>query len=98
MEYAVLAINSIAIYKFTHSDRAKTHSVINEYNRGTREGEQSEIGKYCGGFLGGFGVCTGTVQRTSYDGYLGQNIDSYGGREFDVIPIVYPATKDVWPR
>jgi hypothetical protein len=77
--------------------RQMAHSVINEYNRRTREGERFEIGKYYDGFLGGFEVCIGAVPRSAYDEYFGQNIDFYGGREFDVVQIVYPTTTGVWP-
>jgi hypothetical protein len=77
--------------------RPMAHSVINEYNRRVREGERFEIGKYYAGFLEGFEVCIGAVPRSAFDEYFGQNIDFYGGRELDVVQIVYPTTKGVWP-
>lgn len=78
-------------------NRPMAHSVINEYNRRTREGERFKIGKYYDEFLGGFEVCIGAVSRSAYDEYFGQTTDFYDGRKFDVIQIVYPTTKGVWP-
>jgi hypothetical protein len=73
------------------------HSVVNEYNRRVREGERFEIGKYCGGFLGGFEIYIGAVPLSVYDEYFGQDIDFYGGRGFEVLQVIYPTTKGVWP-
>lgn len=77
--------------------RPMAHSVINEYNRRIRNGERFEIGQYYDGFLGGFEVCFVAVPRSAYGEYFGQNIDFYGGPQFDVVQIAYPTTKGVWP-
>jgi hypothetical protein len=66
------------------------HSVVNEYNRRVREGERFEVGKYYDGFLEGFEIRIGAVS-------FGQDIDFYGGRGFQVLQVIYPTTKGVWP-
>ena len=77
--------------------RPMAHSVINEYNQRVREGERFEVGKYYGGFLGGFDICIGAVPLSAYDDYFGQDIDFYGGRDFQVLQVIYPTTQGVWP-
>ncbi|WP_304012173.1 DUF4262 domain-containing protein [Methyloversatilis discipulorum] len=77
--------------------RPMAHSVINEYNSRVREGERFEVGKYYSGFLGGFDICIGAVSLSAYDDYFGQDIDFYGGRNFQVLQVIYPTTQGVWP-
>lgn len=45
--------------------RPVAHSVVNEYNRRTREGERFEVGKCYDGFLEGFEVCISAVPRSA---------------------------------
>ena len=73
------------------------HSVVNEYNNRVRRGERFEVGSYYGGFLEGFDVYIGAVPHSVYSDYFGQNIDFYGGRDFEVLQVVYPTTKGIWP-
>lgn len=73
------------------------HSVINEYNSRVRDGEIFEVGKYYSGFLEGFDICIGAVPLSVYDDYLGQDIDFYGGRDFQAVQVIYPTTEGVWP-
>lgn len=77
--------------------RPMAHSVINEYNSRVRDGERFEVGKYYSGFLEGFDVCVGAVPVSVYDDYFGQDIDFYGGRDFQVVQVIYPTTKGIWP-
>ena len=77
--------------------RPMAHSVINEYNNRVREGERFEVGKYYEGFLEGFEIYIGAVPPSVYSDYFGQNIDFYDGRDFQVLQVIYPTTKGVWP-
>ncbi len=77
--------------------RPIAHSVVNEYNKRVREGERFAVGQYYGGFLEGFEIYIGAVPKSVYDDYHGQNIDFYGGRDFEVVQVIYPTTKGVWP-
>jgi hypothetical protein len=73
------------------------HSVVNEYNSQVRAGERFEPGKFYSGFLEGLDVCVEEVPRSAYEDYFGQNLDFYGGPKFNVLQIIYPTTKGVWP-
>ena len=73
------------------------HSIVNEYNNRVRGGERFEVGKYYDGFLEGFEICIGAVPHSVYDDYFGQDIDFYGGGDFQVLQVIYPTTKGVWP-
>lgn len=73
------------------------HYVINEYNNRVRVGERFEVGKYYEGFLEGFEIYIGAVPQSVYRDYFGQNIDFYDGRDFQVLQVIYPTTKGVWP-
>jgi Domain of unknown function (DUF4262) len=73
------------------------HSVVNEYNKRVRKGERFDIGKYYGGFLEGFEICIGAVPSSVYEDYFGQDIDFYGGRDFQVVQVIYPTTRGIWP-
>lgn len=77
--------------------RPMAHFVVNEYNHRVRDGERFEVGRYYGGFLEGFDVYVGSVSHAVYEDYFGQDIDFYGGLEFDVVQIIYPTTKGIWP-
>ena len=77
--------------------RPMAHSVINEYNSRVREGERFAVGQYYGGFLEGFEIYIGGVPRSVYNDYFGQDIDFYGGRDFEVVQVIYPTTMGVWP-
>ena len=60
-------------------------------------GERFEVGKYYEGFLEGFEIYIGAVPPSVYSDYFGQNIDFYDGRDFQVLQVIYPTTKGVWP-
>jgi hypothetical protein len=77
--------------------RPMAHSVVNTYNSRVRDGERFEVGKYYSGFLEGFDIYIGAVPSSVFDNYFGQNIDFYGGRNFQVLQVIYPTTKGVWP-
>jgi Domain of unknown function (DUF4262) len=77
--------------------RPMAHFMVNEYNRRVRAGERFASGTLYSGFLEGFDVFLEEVPLSVYEDYFGQNLDFYGGHNFQVLQIIYPTTKGIWP-
>lgn len=77
--------------------RPVAHFVVNEYNRRVCSGEKFEAKKFYSDFLEDFDIFFEEVSVSVYEDYFGQNIDFYGGRNFDVLQMIYPTTKGIWP-
>ena len=73
------------------------HSVVNEYNKRIRNGENFEIGKNYPDFIEGFEVLVSKVDKSHYQEYFGFNLWLYGGDNFDIVQLVYPNTSGIWP-
>jgi hypothetical protein len=78
-------------------DQPIAHFVVNEYNRRVRSGERFIPGKRYDGFLDAFLVQFEVVGADRFDEYLGQNKRLYGGKDFEVLQIIYPTTDGIWP-
>ncbi|MBN9222222.1 MAG: DUF4262 domain-containing protein [Mesorhizobium sp.] len=75
-----------------------SQSIINEYCRRVRNGEQFSVGQRVSGFLGGgFDCVIGAVHPDHYLEHFGWDIWFYDGSDFRVIQLVYPTTSGIWP-
>jgi hypothetical protein len=74
-----------------------SHFAVNEYNRRVRSGEKFRHGQVAGGFLEGFDVLFLKVDRIHYPEYFGWDRWLYKGDNFEVMQLVWPSTKGVWP-
>lgn len=73
------------------------HFVVNEYNSRVRAGERFAPGTRHEGFLEGFRVQFEVVTPAHFDDYLGWDKWLYGGKNFEVLQIIYPTTDGIWP-
>ena len=73
------------------------HSVINRYNHQVRAGGRFASGKRYSGFLEGFEIQAQKVDHSFYDEYFGMNLRFYKGANFEVLQLIYPDTRGVWP-
>jgi len=73
------------------------HFLVNEYNRRIRDGERFAAGARYEGFLEGFRVQFEVVTQDHFDDYMGWDKWLYGGRNFQVLQIIYPTTDGIWP-
>jgi hypothetical protein len=73
------------------------HFLVNEYNTRVRAGERFVPGNRYDGFLEGFQVQFGVVLPDHFESYFGWDIWLYGGKQFDVLQLIYPNTSGVWP-
>jgi hypothetical protein len=71
--------------------------IVNEYNTRVRAGERFEQGNRYDGFLEGFQVQFEMVPLDQFENYFGWNIWLYGGKNFEVLQIIYPNTSGTWP-
>ena len=74
-----------------------SHFAVNEYNRRVRDGERFSHDQSASGFLEGFDVLFLNVGRIHYRDYFGWNRWLYKGDNFEVLQLVWPSTKGVWP-
>jgi len=73
------------------------HFLVNEYNRRIRAGERFDAGARYEGFLEGFRVQFEVVTPDHFDDYVGWDKWLYGGRNFQVLQMIYPTTDGIWP-
>lgn len=73
------------------------HYLMNEYNARVQAGERFAPGNRYDGFLEGFQVQFGVVTTDHFDNYFGWDIWLYGGKQFEVLQLIYPNTSGVWP-
>lgn len=71
--------------------------VINEYNRRVREQGSLALSQLHSGFLEGFDCQLQRVHRRHYEEHFGWNLWLYQGPDFEVVQLVYPTTRGVWP-
>lgn len=75
-----------------------THFIINEYcERIKNEEIKFRKNDLYSGYLGGFDVKFGKVLKKYYDEYLGQCLSYYKSDEFQVVQLIYPNTKGIFP-
>jgi hypothetical protein len=74
-----------------------SHSIVNAYNQRVRTGERFVLDHHYSGFLEGFEVLAVKVANRHYDEYFGTAIRYYGHSDFEVLQLIYPNTKGVWP-
>jgi hypothetical protein len=74
-----------------------SHFAVNEYNRRVRAGERFSSGQRATGFLDGFDILFLAVDRIHYTEYFGWDRWLYRGDNFEVLQLVWPTTKGVWP-
>jgi len=77
--------------------RPIAHFMVNEYNTRVRTGERFNPGERYDGFLDGFQVQFGSVAPEHSREFLGWNGWLYGGKNFEVLQIVYPTIEGLWP-
>lgn len=73
------------------------HSLVNNYKDRLLSGEEFIPGKYYQGFLEGFDVCFVEVDKSHYDELFGWGLWLHKGYEFDMLQLVWPTTKGIWP-
>lgn len=71
--------------------------IIGEYNRRVRNGETFEPHTRYAGFLEDFDVILKPVVRDHYEEYLALGRSFYGGNNFRVFQLIYPAMSGIWP-
>jgi len=72
-------------------------SIINEYNARVRSGELFESGDIADGFLEGFPCQFRAVGPSHYRQHFGWNLWLNDGKHFDVLQLIYPDTRGIWP-
>jgi hypothetical protein len=73
------------------------HWMINDYNRRVRSGELFLPGGLYQGFLDGFAVQFGPVDRTYREEYMRSACWLHGGPDFEALQLIWPTTSGVWP-
>jgi len=71
--------------------------IINEYKRLVQAGQRFKHAERASGFIEGFDVLFLEVERSYYSNYFGWNRWLYRGDDFEVLQLVWPTTKGVWP-
>lgn len=78
-------------------DNELAHSMVNNYKNRLLAGEVFESGKYYSDFLEGFDVCFTEVDKSHYKEYLGWGLWLHNGDDFNVLQLIWPTTKGLWP-
>jgi uncharacterized protein DUF4262 len=73
------------------------HFVINEYHNRIRAGEKFVPGQLYSGFLEGFECLIELVPKEAYEEHVGWDMWLYGGKNFELVQLIYPTTDGVWP-
>lgn len=74
-----------------------SHWLVNEYNRRVRGGERFQPGVLYLGFLEGFAVQFGPVNREFREEYMRSATWLHEGANFDALQLIWPSTTGVWP-
>jgi Domain of unknown function (DUF4262) len=74
-----------------------SHWIVNDYNRRVRAGEVFAADTHYADFLEGFDLLAAKVASRHYGEYFGAAIRYYGHSNFEVLQLIYPNTKGVWP-
>ncbi|KPJ91599.1 MAG: hypothetical protein AMJ53_11280 [Gammaproteobacteria bacterium SG8_11] len=77
--------------------REVAHSIINEYNKRVKSGEEFVPNSSYGGFLEGFDVVFKKMDKKFYKNYLGWGLWFYKGDAFEMLQMVFPTTSGIWP-
>lgn len=73
------------------------HWLVNEYRRRVHAGETFSPGILYGGFLSGFDVQFGPVDREHRAEYMRSATWLHGGPDFEALQLIWPSTSGVWP-
>lgn len=73
------------------------HRLVNTYNRRVRAGERFAPGILYAGFLEGFEVQFGLVDRQHRAEYMRSATWLHGGPDFEALQLLWPSTSGVWP-
>ena len=73
------------------------HFMINEYKRQARTGVQFGRALLFEGFLEGFPIYVERARRDLVDEYVLGCLRYYGEAPFEVVQLIYPSTKGIWP-
>jgi hypothetical protein len=74
-----------------------SQSIINEYCHRVQTGQRYQPGDVGEGFIEGFACRFRGVAREHYHEHFGWNLWLYGGPQFEVLQLVYPDTRGIWP-
>ncbi|MFC4728957.1 DUF4262 domain-containing protein [Coralloluteibacterium thermophilus] len=74
-----------------------SHWLVNEYNRRVQAGDRFSQGVPYSGFLEGFAVQFGPVDRHHRKEYMRSAHWLHGGTDFEALQLIWPSTSGVWP-